>query len=110
MPRPRPTNADFKKVYDAMVAFRNDQYLWWQVAEYTFDSFMIRARTRSLIARSRCERPGCSAGPFCSLASPEQAYWSCGGPRSQRRQVDPAAGCSILIVVGSTVGLRLSSQ
>jgi TRAP-type mannitol/chloroaromatic compound transport system substrate-binding protein len=40
-------NADFKKVYDACVAFRGDQYLWWQVAEYGFDSFMIRARTRS---------------------------------------------------------------
>ena len=26
-----------------MVAFRGNQYLWWQVAEYTYDSFMIRA-------------------------------------------------------------------
>jgi TRAP-type mannitol/chloroaromatic compound transport system substrate-binding protein len=40
-------NADFKKVYDAMAAFRGDQYLWWQVAEYGFDTFMIRARGRS---------------------------------------------------------------
>ena len=40
------TNADFKKVYDAVVAARNDQYLWWQVAEYGFDSFMIRYRGR----------------------------------------------------------------
>jgi TRAP-type mannitol/chloroaromatic compound transport system substrate-binding protein len=40
-------NADFKKVYDSVVAFRNDQYLWWQVAEYGFDSYMIRARTRT---------------------------------------------------------------
>jgi TRAP-type mannitol/chloroaromatic compound transport system substrate-binding protein len=39
-------NADFKKVYDHFVAFRNDQYLWWQVAEYTFDTYMIRARAR----------------------------------------------------------------
>ena len=31
------TNADFKKVYDNMVAFRNDEYLWWQVAEYTYE-------------------------------------------------------------------------
>ena len=29
-----------------MLAFRNDAYLWWQVAEYTYDSFMIRARAR----------------------------------------------------------------
>jgi TRAP-type mannitol/chloroaromatic compound transport system substrate-binding protein len=40
------TNADFKKVLDAMLAFRNDQYLWWQVAEYSYDSYMIRARAR----------------------------------------------------------------
>ena len=39
-------NADFKKVIDSMQAYRSDQYLWWQVAEYTFDSFMIRSRTR----------------------------------------------------------------
>ena len=41
------SNADFKRVLDAVTAFRNDQYLWWQVAEYGFDSFMIRARTRT---------------------------------------------------------------
>ena len=39
-------NADFKKSIDAMQAYRSDQYLWWQVAEYTNDSFMIRSRTR----------------------------------------------------------------
>src|SRR6201747_299344 len=39
-------NPDFKKSIDAMQAYRSDQYLWWQVAEYTFDSFMIRSRTR----------------------------------------------------------------
>jgi TRAP-type mannitol/chloroaromatic compound transport system substrate-binding protein len=39
-------NADFKKAIDAMLAHRNDQYLWWQVAEYTYDNFMIRQRAR----------------------------------------------------------------
>lgn len=39
-------NADFKKVIDAMLAYRSDQYLWWQVAEYANDTFMIRSRTR----------------------------------------------------------------
>jgi TRAP-type mannitol/chloroaromatic compound transport system substrate-binding protein len=34
-------------VWDNIVAYRNDEYLWWQVAEYTYDSFMIRARTRT---------------------------------------------------------------
>ena len=40
-------NADFKKVWEAMLAFRNDQYLWWRVAEYTYDDFLIRNRTRT---------------------------------------------------------------
>jgi TRAP-type mannitol/chloroaromatic compound transport system substrate-binding protein len=40
-------NADFKKVYDSMTAFRGDQYLWWQVAEYSYDTFMIRSRART---------------------------------------------------------------
>jgi TRAP-type mannitol/chloroaromatic compound transport system substrate-binding protein len=40
-------NADFKKIYESVTAFRADQYLWWQVAEYGFDSFMIRSRART---------------------------------------------------------------
>jgi TRAP-type mannitol/chloroaromatic compound transport system substrate-binding protein len=40
-------NANFKKVYEAMAAFRGDQYLWWQVAEFTFDNFMVRARPKA---------------------------------------------------------------
>jgi TRAP-type mannitol/chloroaromatic compound transport system substrate-binding protein len=39
-------NEDFKKIHQNMVSYRNDQYLWWQVAEYTYDNFMIRSRTR----------------------------------------------------------------
>ena len=34
----------FKKIADSYMAFRADQYLWWQVAEYAFDNFMIRER------------------------------------------------------------------
>jgi TRAP-type mannitol/chloroaromatic compound transport system substrate-binding protein len=40
------TNPEFKKMYEAMTAFRGDQYLWWQVAEYSNDTFMIRNRTK----------------------------------------------------------------
>ncbi len=40
------SNPDFKKAIESMIAFRNDSYLWWQVAEYTFDSYMIRSRAR----------------------------------------------------------------
>jgi TRAP-type mannitol/chloroaromatic compound transport system substrate-binding protein len=39
-------NADFKKMIDSIRAFRNEEYLWFQVAEYAFDTYMIRARTR----------------------------------------------------------------
>ena len=39
-------NPDFKKIIDSIRAFRNEEYLWFQVAEYAFDTYMIRARTR----------------------------------------------------------------
>ena len=35
-------NASFKKVYDSMTAFTNERYQWFQVAEYSYDTFMIR--------------------------------------------------------------------
>ena len=35
---------NFKKIANSYMAFRADQYLWWQVAEYSFDNFMIRER------------------------------------------------------------------
>jgi TRAP-type mannitol/chloroaromatic compound transport system substrate-binding protein len=41
------SNADFKKVWDSMLAYRNDAYLWWRVAEYTYDDFLIRNRTKT---------------------------------------------------------------
>ncbi|MER2604383.1 MAG: ABC transporter substrate-binding protein, partial [Siculibacillus sp.] len=37
-------NEGFKKMHDAVMAFRNDEYLWWQIAEFGYDAFMIRAR------------------------------------------------------------------
>jgi TRAP-type mannitol/chloroaromatic compound transport system substrate-binding protein len=39
-------NAAFKKLHDAVMTFRNDEYLWWQIAELGYDAFMIRARGR----------------------------------------------------------------
>jgi len=39
-------NPRFKKIYDSLVAFRGDSYLWWQVAEMSFDSFQVRMRMR----------------------------------------------------------------
>ncbi|MFO1034163.1 MAG: TRAP transporter substrate-binding protein [Hyphomicrobiales bacterium] len=35
------SNAAFKKIYDSMVAFRKDAYLWQQFSEYQFDAFMM---------------------------------------------------------------------
>ena len=40
------TNAPFKAMLETMLAFRSDEYLWWQVGEYTFDNFMIRQRAK----------------------------------------------------------------
>jgi TRAP-type mannitol/chloroaromatic compound transport system substrate-binding protein len=34
-------NADFKKVYEHMKAFRNEAYLWNQLTDGTFDNFMM---------------------------------------------------------------------
>ena len=35
------TNAAFKKIYDSQMAFRKDAYLWAQITEYTYDTFMM---------------------------------------------------------------------
>jgi TRAP-type mannitol/chloroaromatic compound transport system substrate-binding protein len=40
------TNADYKRVWESIEAFRNDGYAWWQVAEFSYDNFMIRTGTR----------------------------------------------------------------
>jgi TRAP-type mannitol/chloroaromatic compound transport system substrate-binding protein len=40
------TNADFKKIFDSVKTFRSEGYLWYQVAEYSYDTFMIRNRTK----------------------------------------------------------------
>jgi TRAP-type mannitol/chloroaromatic compound transport system substrate-binding protein len=40
-------NQDFKRVLGSMQAFRNEEYFWWQVAEYGYDTFMIRSRSRT---------------------------------------------------------------
>jgi TRAP-type mannitol/chloroaromatic compound transport system substrate-binding protein len=40
-------NPHFKKLYESLVPYRNDAYAWLQVAELGFDSFQIRARTRT---------------------------------------------------------------
>ena len=61
------TNADYKKVWIRMKAFRADAYLWWQVAEYGFDTFMIRNRAQA-VGRSQSglvERGRPSGRPRC---------------------------------------------
>ena len=37
-------NEAFRKMHEAVWAFRDDEYLWWQIAEFGYDAFMIRAR------------------------------------------------------------------
>ena len=40
------SNTDFKTLLDHTLAFRNEQYLWHQIAEYSYDTYMIRTRPR----------------------------------------------------------------
>ena len=42
-------NPTFKKVYEAMAAYRSDAVLWEQVAEFTYTAFMIGQRRKKLI-------------------------------------------------------------
>ena len=37
-------NADFKKIYEPWRKFRDDQYLWFRVAENTFDNFVYSVK------------------------------------------------------------------
>jgi len=37
---------DFKKIYDSQMACRDDGNLWWLVAEYRYETFMIRTRPK----------------------------------------------------------------
>ncbi len=39
-------NPAFKRLHDSYMNARNEQYLWWQVAEYPFDNFIIRQRAK----------------------------------------------------------------
>jgi TRAP-type mannitol/chloroaromatic compound transport system substrate-binding protein len=39
-------NPAFKKIFDAQMAFKDDEYLWFQVAEYAFDNYQIRSRAK----------------------------------------------------------------
>ncbi len=42
-------NAAFKKVHDAMMAYRADAFLWQQVSENTFDSFMMGQQRKKML-------------------------------------------------------------
>jgi TRAP-type mannitol/chloroaromatic compound transport system substrate-binding protein len=37
----------FRIAYESLVAFRSEQYLWWQIGEHAFDGYMIRQRNRA---------------------------------------------------------------
>ncbi|KQT66196.1 MULTISPECIES: TRAP transporter substrate-binding protein [unclassified Aureimonas] len=37
----RGANAPFREIYDSLASFRNETFLYAQVAEYTFDTFMM---------------------------------------------------------------------
>ena len=66
-------NPDFKKICESQQAFRNDENLWWQVAEYTYDSFMIRNRAQRLIRKPLNKIVGRPIKPALMLFGPIQA-------------------------------------
>jgi TRAP-type mannitol/chloroaromatic compound transport system substrate-binding protein len=35
------SNADFKSIYDSLTEYRGKAYLWFQIAEYNYDTFMM---------------------------------------------------------------------
>ena len=37
-------NAEFRKIYESWTRFRDDQYLWFRVAENTYDNFMYSVK------------------------------------------------------------------
>jgi TRAP-type mannitol/chloroaromatic compound transport system substrate-binding protein len=42
-------NEDFKKIFESVKAFRGDEYLWFQLSENTFDTYMmIQQRKKTL--------------------------------------------------------------
>jgi TRAP-type mannitol/chloroaromatic compound transport system substrate-binding protein len=41
------TNPHFAKMYASLSAFRSESLAWMQVAELSYDSFMMRMRTRT---------------------------------------------------------------
>jgi TRAP-type mannitol/chloroaromatic compound transport system substrate-binding protein len=43
------SNANFKRVYDSMAAVRREGYLWWQLSEFGFDSFMMGQQRERLL-------------------------------------------------------------
>ena len=45
-------NPKFKKIYDPWQAFREDQYLWFRVAENTFENF-VYSQTAAEAAAAR---------------------------------------------------------
>ncbi len=43
-------NAAFKKIYDSMAAYRDQAFLWNQIAEYSFDTFMMIKQREGALA------------------------------------------------------------
>jgi len=42
-------NAAFKKIYDSQQAFKKDGYLWNQIAEYSYDTFMMTQQRKGTL-------------------------------------------------------------
>jgi TRAP-type mannitol/chloroaromatic compound transport system substrate-binding protein len=55
-------NPRFKRVYESWVAFRDEQVLWWSVAEHSFESYMIALTQPQESLMPKCEIAKRTAG------------------------------------------------
>jgi TRAP-type mannitol/chloroaromatic compound transport system substrate-binding protein len=46
-------NPKFKKIYDNWLPFRDEEVLWWRIAENTFDNFMIASQSHRAPAKKK---------------------------------------------------------
>jgi TRAP-type mannitol/chloroaromatic compound transport system substrate-binding protein len=43
------SNAEWKPIYESMMAFRNEAFLWQQIAEAGFDNFMMAQQRKKAL-------------------------------------------------------------
>lgn len=70
-------NEDYKKVLDSMQSFRNDEYFWWQVAEYNAGCYRTAGgavcRPRQILSHGVANESPVAAGLIFRVPLPAAA-------------------------------------